>query len=86
MKNIKKILLMITMLFVLLTGTALASEKEYVLTKEYTYESLRSSGALSSGFVEILIGNVDFVQYQDDNEVVITPLPDEIREDDLGNI
>lgn len=86
MKNIKKILLMITMLFVLLTGTALASEKEYILTKEYTYESLRSSGALSSGFVEILIGNVDFVQYQDDNEVVITPLPDEIREDDLGNV
>ena len=86
MKNIRKILLMVTLLFVFLVGTAFASEKNYILNKEYTYESLKSSGALTSGFVEILIGNVDFVQYQDDNEVMITPLPDEIREDDLGNI
>lgn len=86
MKNIRKILLMVTLLFVFLVGTAFASEKNYILNKEYTYESLKSSGALTSGFVEILIGNVDFVQYQDDNEVMITPIPDEIREDDLGNI
>ena len=77
---------MITLMFVFLTGTAFASERNYVLTKEYTYESLRASGAITSGFVEILIGNVDFVQYQDDNELVITPLPDEIRHDDLGNV
>ena len=86
MKNIRKILLMVTLLFVLLVGTVLASENNYVLTKEYTYESLKASGALASGFVEILIGNVDFVQYQEDNEVTITPLPDEMREDDLGNV
>ncbi len=86
MKNTKKILLMITLMFVFLMGTAFASERNYVLTKEYTYESLRASGAITSGFVEILIGNVNFVQYQDDNELIITPLPDEIRYDDLGNV
>lgn len=77
---------MITLLFVFLTGVAFGAERNYILTKEYTYESLRASGALSSGFVEILIGNVNFVQYQEDNEIIITPLPDEIREDDFGNL
>lgn len=61
-----------------------ASGENYVVTKEMVYESTRTV-SLTSGFVEIFIGKDNFTQYQKDNEIIITPLPDEIREDEYGN-
>ncbi len=86
MKKISKILLLTVLLITTLATCTFASENEYIVMKEMVYESTRKNNPLPSGFVEILIGNIDFVQYQEDNEIIITPMPDEIREDDFGNL
>lgn len=84
MKKFSKILLLALLLIITLAGSVFANENQYILTKEMVYESTRKT-VLSSGFVEILIGNTNFTQYQKDNEIMITPLPDEITEDEYGN-
>ena len=84
MKKFSKILLLASLLITTLAGSVFANENQYILTKEMVYESTRKV-ALPSGFVEVLIGNTNFTQYQKDNEIMITPLPDEIREDEYGN-
>lgn len=86
MKNFSRMLLMTLLLITALANCVFASENEYIVTKEMVYESTRKNNPLPSGFVEVLVGNVNFVQYQEDNEIVITPMPDEIREDDFGNL
>lgn len=88
MKKINKILMLLTLLIVILAGNvfagATANENEYILTKEYTYINTKKT-KLTNGFVEILIGSGDFVQYQDDEYITISPTPDEIKTDIYGN-
>lgn len=84
MKKFSKILLLASILIITLAGSVLANDNQYIVTKEYIYES-KHNVALPDGFVEILVGNTNFTQYQKDNEIIITPLPDEIIEDEFGN-
>lgn len=85
MRKLNKIFSTFLVLIILLSTSVLAAETEYFVSKELVYESNRRV-QLTSGFVEVLIGNTNFVQYQKDNEIVITPTPDEIREDEYGNM
>lgn len=85
MKKLGKISFLILLLLVVLAGTVSASSEKYLLTKEYVYESTKTV-PITSGYVEILVGKTNFVQYQKDESVVITPTPDEFREDDFGNV
>ena len=84
MRKIRNLSFLLIFLFVFVLSSVFASENEYVLTKEYSYKNNKKY-ELSSGFVEILIGSGDFVQYQDDEYLTISPTPDEIREDVFGN-
>lgn len=86
MRKILKIMMLISTISMAfaLSQVFAASGENYVVTKEMVYESTRTV-SLTSGFVEIFIGKDNFTQYQKDNEIIITPLPDEIREDEYGN-
>ncbi len=85
MKKMKKIFLLVLMSIGMLASTVYAVEEEYIVTKEMIYENTKKY-SVNSAFVEVLVGNTNFVQYQEDNEIIITPLPDELREDEFGNI
>lgn len=85
MKKFSKIMLLTLTLVVTLANTVFAGENDYIISKEMVYESNRRT-VLPSGFVEVLVGNTNFVQYQKDKELVITPMPDEMREDEFGNL
>lgn len=85
MKKFSKMILLTLTLIATLATSVFAGENDYIVSKELVYESVRNT-VLPSGFVEILVGNTNFVQYQKDNEIVITPMPDEMREDEFGNL
>ncbi len=57
---------------------------EYIILEEFEYR-VRPSSNTYKKFVEIQIGSGDFVSYQDD-DIVITPKPDEINTDKFGNL
>lgn len=84
MKRLNKVAFLLVFLVSLLIGSVFASENEYILTREYSYKN-EGKNQLASGFVEISIGSGDFTQYQDDEYLSISPIPDEIREDEYGN-
>lgn len=84
MRKLGKIFFLMSIMVITLTGTVFASGDGYIVKKELTYES-KKTVPISSGFVEVLVGNRNFTQYQIDNEIVITPMPDEMREDEYGN-
>lgn len=85
MKKINKITFGFVFLFVLLLGNAFAAENEYILSQEYTFTNIRKTALTSGCYLEFLIGSGDFVQYQDDESITISPIPDEIRNDEYGN-
>lgn len=84
MKKLSKVAFLLTFLFILLVGSVFAGESEYVVIKDYVYKNEKNQ-KLTSGYVEISIGSGDFVQYQDDEYLTISPMPDEIKEDKYGN-
>lgn len=85
MKKIKRsVVLLLILLMILLTGSVSAGENEYYIIKEYSYRNNKKY-ELKNAFVEILIGSGDFVQYQDDKSITLSPNPDEIKEDEFGN-
>ena len=84
MKKINRTVLLLMLLVVLLAGSVSAAENEYILVKEYSYQNTKKY-ELASAFVELLIGSGDFIQYQDDEYITISPNPDEIKEDEFGN-
>ncbi len=86
MKKLTNFFVMSMMIWITLVGTIYAgSGDDYIVTKELIYESYNKS-TVKSGFVEILVGNMNFTEYQEDNEVLITPTPDEIVTDEYGNM
>ncbi|MBQ6860895.1 MAG: S-layer homology domain-containing protein [Clostridia bacterium] len=85
MRNLTRLFVMTILISMLLVGTVYAAEDKYIVTKEMIYESI-GKNRVSSGFVEILIGNMNFTEYQKDNEIIITPTPDEIITDEYGNM
>lgn len=84
MKKITKIAFLFILLTFILIGSVFAAENEYVLVKEYIYQNSQKY-SLGSASIEILIGSGDFVQYQDDEYITVSPAPDEIRTDNYGN-
>ena len=85
MKKFSKIVLLTIMLVVTLANTVFAGGDRYIISKELVYESNRKT-PLPAGFVEVFVGNTNFVQYQKDYEIIITPTPDEMKEDEYGNL
>lgn len=85
MKKYCKILFLISMFIIILTGSSFAVENEYVIIKKIEYVNNYSS-TLKQGFVEILVGQLDFTKYADDEYIKITPKPDQINYDDYGNM
>lgn len=85
MKNLNRTVLLLMLLIILLAGSVSATENEYILLKEYSYKNNKNY-ELSSAFVELLIGSGDFIQYQDDEYLTLSPNPDEIKEDEYGNV
>ncbi len=84
MKRFYKFSLFFIMILMSIT-TVFAGENSYELVKEMTYKSIKKT-QLKAGFIEVAIGQKDFVQYQNDGDIVINPAPDEIREDEYGNL
>ena len=84
MKKINRTFLLLMLLVMILAGNVFASENNYIITKEYTYQNNRNK-ELAEAYVEIAIGSGDFVQYQDDEYLTISPNPDDIIEDKFGN-
>ena len=63
MKNLKRILTIMVLVFVCLSSFAVFASEEYILKKEMTYTNTKNY-TLSDGFVEIMIGQKDFIDYQ----------------------
>ena len=84
MKKTYKIILLLMLLVFTLAGSVFANENEYILIREYSYKNEKKS-ELSEAYIKILIGSGDFVQYQNDESLTISPTPDQIEEDNYGN-
>jgi len=85
MKKLKRILAIMLFIFVISSSFAVFASEEFVLKREMVYKNEKSS-VLQKGFVEIMIGQKNFTEYQEDGDIVITPAPDELREDEFGNL
>lgn len=85
MKKNNKITFIIVFLFVLLLGSSYAGENEYILTHEYSFKNNKKTALSSDCYLDFLIGSGDIVQYQEDESITISPIPDEIRTDECGN-
>lgn len=85
MKKVLKVLICMSMLIIMMASYSLAAENEYVIIKKIEYVNQYSS-TLKQGFVEIMVGQLDFTQYADDEYIKITPKPDQINYDDYGNM
>ncbi len=74
-------------IFILIFGSSYCvfASEEFILKREMSYINEMKT-ELKKGFVEIMIGQKDFTEYQDDKKITITPAPDEIREDEYGNL
>lgn len=73
------------LLIMLFTGVIYASESEFVIEREVCYQNDKKY-TLKDGFVKIMLGQLDFTQYSDDEYLKITPRPDEIQKDEYGNM
>lgn len=85
MKNLKRVLAIMLFIFVISSSFAVFASEEFILKREMTYTNEKSY-VLKKGFVEIMIGQKNFTEYQDDGDILITPAPDELREDEYGNL
>lgn len=84
MKKTNRIFLMMILFLCVFAGCLYATDQEYTITKEFVFKNPKNY-ELTSGFIEIAIGNFNFTQYQKDLELKITPTPDEIKTDEFGN-
>lgn len=73
------------LLIMLFTGVIYASESEFVIEREIIYQN-DGKNTLKSGFVKIMLGQLDFTQYSKDEYMKVTPRPDEIQKDEYGNM
>lgn len=85
MRKTFKILFVLVIMLATFTGVAFAEENQYILTKEIVYKN-NTKTKLKNGFVEVMIGQVNFTQYAKDEYVKVTPAPDKIEKDKFGNM
>jgi transglutaminase-like putative cysteine protease len=85
MRKLSRLLILGILITILLSGSTYASTQKYIVTKEMIFEN-QHDYIIKNGFVEVMIGKSDLVQYQKDNDLNITPEPDKIDEDEYGNI
>lgn len=84
MRRFNKIFI-IFVLVLMSISTVFASENKYQLVRELTYKNT-SKIQSKNGFVEVMIGTKDTVQYQKDGNIIIKPAPDSVRKDEFGNL
>lgn len=85
MKNLKKVLTIIMFILIISSSFNVFASEEFILRREMEYTNEKKT-ELQKGFVEVMVGQKNFTEYQNDNKIVITPSPDELREDEFGNI
>ena len=73
------------LLITLFTGVIYASESEFVIEREVTYQNNKNH-TFKDGFIKIMLGQLDFTQYSKDEYLKVTPRPDEIQKDEFGNM
>ena len=73
------------LLITLFTGVIYASENEFVIEREVTYQN-NTKSTFKDGYVKIMLGQLDFTQYSEDEYLKVTPRPDEIQKDKFGNM
>jgi len=86
MKNLKRILTIMLLLLTMSSSFAVFASEEFILKREMTFTNENNREVQAGGFVEIMIGQKNLVTYQKDGDITITPAPDELREDDFGNL
>ena len=85
MKKVSKMLIIMLLMILTLVSSVFASENEYVIVKNMEYKNTYST-TLKQGFVEVLLGKIDFTKYAEDEYVKVTPKPTELNYDDFGNL
>lgn len=85
MRKTFKLFFAFVIMIITITGVVFAGENEYLLTKEIVYKN-DSKTKLKNGFVEIMIGQINFTQYAKDEYIKVTPTPDKIEKDKFGNL
>lgn len=85
MKRISKILIVCMVLSIFFINSCCFAKEKYAQIKTFTFRN-DSSRAINGAKAEIYIGQKDFVEYQDDESIIITPTPDDVKTDDYGNM
>lgn len=85
MKNVKRVLANLVLFFGILSSFAVFASEEFVLTRKMYYVNDKNY-ELQNAFVEIMIGQKNFTEYQKDGDIIIKPAPTEVREDEYGNL
>ena len=81
----KLLVLVISIIMIFICFNTCYAKEEFVLTRKY---KLTNTGtrAIKTSFATLKVGQKDFVKYQDDLSVNITPQPDSTFYDELGNL
>lgn len=85
MKKMRKVLTIMLFIFILSFSSVVFASEEYILKREMVFIN-ETNSELKNGFVEISIGQKNFTEYQKDGDIIITPAPDEMKEDEFGNL
>ena len=81
----KVLILVISIIMILMMFSVCFAREEFKLTKTYKLTNT-GSRAIKTSFATIRIGQKDFVTYQDDESITITPTPDAKFFDEFGNM
>ena len=81
----KLLVLVISIIMIIICFNTCYAKEEFILTRKY---KLTNTGtrAIKTSFATLKVGQKDFVKYQDDLSVNITPQPDSTFYDELGNL
>ncbi len=85
MKNIRRVLTIMLLIFVVFSSVTVFASEEFILKREMIYKN-ENKKELKKGYIEVMVGQKNFTEYQKDGEIIITPSPDEMREDEYGNL
>lgn len=85
MKNIRRVLTIMLLIFVIFSSFTVFASEEFILKREMVYKN-ENKKELKKGYIEVMVGQKDFTEYQKDGKIIITPSPDELREDEFGNL
>ncbi len=85
MKKVSKMLIVFLATIAIFVNSMVFASEQRLLTKTYVFKN-NSSRAMTGAFAEVYIGQKDLVRYQKDGNIIISPAPDEVKEDEFGNL